>query len=80
LSEDLYEIMVEATEGCNINRGKCAKRVKSTKFVNKFCQLASLYLQFQNRRKILKNIDDQAIRKNKNFQNLPQNLHTKQEG
>jgi hypothetical protein len=25
--------MVEATEGCNINQGKCAKRVKSTKFV-----------------------------------------------
>jgi hypothetical protein len=25
--------VVEATEGCNINLGKCAKRVKSTKFV-----------------------------------------------
>jgi hypothetical protein len=25
--------MVEATEGCNINQGKCAKQVKSTKFM-----------------------------------------------
>jgi hypothetical protein len=25
--------VVEATEGCNINQGKCTKRVKSTKFV-----------------------------------------------
>jgi hypothetical protein len=55
--------MVEATEGCNINRGKCAKRVKSTKFVNKFCRLASHYLRFQNSQKILENIDDQAIGK-----------------
>jgi hypothetical protein len=55
--------MVETTEGCNINRGKCAKRVKSTKFVNKFCRLASHYLRFQNSQKILENIDDQAIGK-----------------
>jgi hypothetical protein len=25
--------MVEANEGCDINQGKCAKRVKSTKLV-----------------------------------------------
>jgi hypothetical protein len=33
LNEDSLIIVVEATEGCNINQGKCAKRVKSTKFV-----------------------------------------------
>jgi hypothetical protein len=38
--------MVEATEGCNINQGKYAKRVKSTKFENKFCRLASQHLKF----------------------------------
>jgi hypothetical protein len=32
--------MVEATEGCNINQGKCANRVKSTKFVE---QIFSTY-------------------------------------
>jgi hypothetical protein len=31
------KIMVEATEDCNINQGKYAKKVKSTKFENKFC-------------------------------------------
>jgi hypothetical protein len=40
-SEDSYRIVVEATEGCSINQGKYAKRVKSTKFANKFCRLAS---------------------------------------
>jgi hypothetical protein len=34
------KIMVEATEGCNINQGKYAKKVKSTKFENKFCRLS----------------------------------------
>jgi hypothetical protein len=57
--EDSYKIMIEATEGCNINQGKCAKRVKSTKFADKFCQLASHHLQFQNSRKLLKSTDDQ---------------------
>jgi hypothetical protein len=33
LSEDSQIIMVEATEGCNINQGKCAKQVKSAKFM-----------------------------------------------
>jgi hypothetical protein len=33
LSEGSKIIMVEATEVCNINQGKGAKRVKSTKFV-----------------------------------------------
>jgi hypothetical protein len=80
LSEDSYKVMVEATEGCDINQGKCARRVKSTKIVHKFCRLASLYSRFQNWRKILENIDDQAIRKNKKFRNLPQNFHTKRQG
>jgi hypothetical protein len=38
--------VVEATEGCSINQGKYAKRVKSTKFENKFCRLASQLLKF----------------------------------
>jgi hypothetical protein len=32
--------MVEATEGCDINLSKCAKRAKSTKFVK---QILSTY-------------------------------------
>jgi hypothetical protein len=32
--------MVEATESCDINRGKYAKRVKSTKFIK---QILSTY-------------------------------------
>jgi hypothetical protein len=39
------KIMVEATEGCSINQGKYAKRVKSTKFENKFCRLVSQHLK-----------------------------------
>jgi hypothetical protein len=38
--------MVEATEGCSINQGKYAKRVKSTKFENKFCRLVSQHVKF----------------------------------
>jgi hypothetical protein len=38
--------VVEATEGCSINQGKYDKRVKSTKFENKFCRLASQHLKF----------------------------------
>jgi hypothetical protein len=44
--ENLHKIVVEATEGCSINHGKYAKRVKSTKFENKFCRLASQHLKF----------------------------------
>jgi hypothetical protein len=46
VSKFVEKIMVEATEGCSINQGKYAKRVKSTKFENKFCQLASQHLKF----------------------------------
>jgi hypothetical protein len=38
--------MVEATKGCSINQGKYAKRVKSTKFENKFCLLVSQHVKF----------------------------------
>jgi hypothetical protein len=40
LVQESQKALVEATEGCCINRGKSASRVKSTKFENKFCRLA----------------------------------------
>jgi hypothetical protein len=51
LSEDSWIIMVEATEGCNINQGKCAKRVKSTKFVKQIlstCDTLFMISKFMN--------------------------------
>jgi hypothetical protein len=36
-AENRRKVLVEATEGCNINRGKFARKIKSTKFENKFC-------------------------------------------
>jgi hypothetical protein len=33
-----------------------------------------------SKRKILENTEDQVIRKNKNFQNLPRNFHAKWQG
>jgi hypothetical protein len=58
------KIMVEATDGCSINQGKYAKRVKSTKFENKFCRLASQHLKSSETcENFSKNAYDQDTRK-----------------
>jgi uncharacterized membrane protein len=58
--ENSLKIVVEATEGCSINQGKYAKRVKSTKFENQFCRLASQHLKFS---KTCKNFSKACIGK-----------------
>jgi hypothetical protein len=75
------KIMVQATEGCSINQGKYAKQVKSTKFENKFCRLASQHLKSSETcENFSKSMYDQYTRKIVNFVNLPWNFHAKRQG
>jgi hypothetical protein len=68
--------MVEATEGCDINQGKCAKRVKSTKFVKQ------IYIawDFETREKFINVSVNKILIENFNFLSLPLNFHSKRQG
>jgi hypothetical protein len=60
--------MVEATESCSINQGKYAKRIKSTRFKNKFCRLESQRLKFSKSCEFFsKSSYDQDTRRIKNL-------------
>jgi hypothetical protein len=52
--------VVEATEGCDINPGKCAKRAKSTKFVKQILSTYARILDF----KIRETIHEQFVKQN----------------
>jgi aconitase B len=69
--------MVEATEGSNINQGKSAKRVKSTKFVK---QILSTCITLFMISKFAKVQMIAALKGSFNFTNLLQNLHAKRQG
>jgi hypothetical protein len=62
--------MVEATEGCDINQGKCAKRVKSTKFVN----VHYITCDFKTREKFIEVSTIKTLTENSNFLSLPRNF------
>jgi hypothetical protein len=73
--------VVEATEGCDINLGKCAKRVKSTIFVKKILPTCITLLEIS---KLTKNSQKVSMIKilteNSNFLSLPRNFHAKRQG
>jgi hypothetical protein len=73
--------MVEATEGCNINQGKCAKRVKSTKFVKQIlstCITLLVISKFANNSQKVQMI--KTLKGNLNFLSLLRNFHAKRQG
>jgi hypothetical protein len=81
------KIMVEATEGCSINQGRSANRIKSTKFENKFCRLAQRRLKFsktnEDFQKLTKISPESMHDRNTrivNFVNSPSNFHAKRQG
>jgi hypothetical protein len=75
------KVLVEATEGCNINRGKFARKIKSTKFENKFCRLARRW--FKNFQKLAnippKGVFDRNTR-TPSFLSMPSTFHAKRQG
>jgi hypothetical protein len=56
--------MVEATEGCDINQGKCAKRAKSKKFVK---QISVEVLRFQNSQDNLQKVREKTLEESLRF-------------
>jgi hypothetical protein len=72
--------MVEAIESCNINQGKCAKRVKSTKSMTNVVDLHYITYDFKIREQFSKVQMIKTLKGNFNFLNLPRNFHAKRQG
>jgi hypothetical protein len=72
--------LVEATEGCNINQGKCARQVKSTKFVKQILSTRNTLLDFKIREQFSKVQMIKALTRNFSFLNQPRNFHAKWKG
>jgi hypothetical protein len=73
--------VVEATEGCDINPGKCAKRAKSTKSVK---QILSTYARIPVISKLAKRFTksswNKTIDESFKISNCHEILHAKQQG